>query len=103
MMSTNETARSKFQPGQIVATPGAIEAMRASGQNAQDFLGRHLRGDWGDLDDEDRRMNDEALSDRSRLLSAYATKQGVKLWIITEAVGDDSMRLCTTILKPEEY
>jgi hypothetical protein len=37
------------------------------------------------------------------LLSAYATKQGVELWIITEAVGDDSMRPCTTILKPEEY
>jgi hypothetical protein len=103
MMSTNKTARSKFQPGQIVATPGAIEAMRASGQNAQDFLSRHLRGDWGDLDDEDRKLNDEALTDGSRLLSAYATRKDVKLWVITEAVGDDGMRLCTTILKPEEY
>ena len=102
-MNPNKNPRTKFLPGQIVATPGAIEAMRASGQNAHDFLGRHLRGDWGDLDDEDRRMNDEALIDGSRLLSAYTTTKGVKLWIITEAVGDDGRRTSTCVLLPEEY
>jgi hypothetical protein len=102
-MSLHENVQAKFQPGEIVATPGAIEAMRASGQNAQDFLGRHLRGDWGDLDDEDRKLNDEALIDGSRLLSAYATKQGDKLWVITEAVGDDGRRAATTLLLPSEY
>ncbi len=102
-MSTNENVQVKFRPGQIVVTPGAIEAMRASGQNVQDFLGRHLRGDWGDLDDEDRKLNDEAVGDGSRLLSSYVTKANTKLWIITEAVGDDGRRASTCVLLPEEY
>ena len=102
-MSLNETARAKFHPGQIVATPGAIEAMRASGQNAQDFLVRHLRGDWGDLDDEDRKLNDEALIDGSRLLSSYVTKANTKLWIITEAIDDEGLRASSCLLIPEEY
>ena len=92
-MSLNETARAKFHPGQIVATPGALEAIRASGQTPEVFLGAHLEGHWGgELCEEDRRLNDEALIDGSRLLSAYKTLRGSKLWIITEAEGDDGRR-----------
>jgi hypothetical protein len=100
MMSLNEI---KFQPGRIVATPGALESLRVSGHSPHDFLARHLRGDWGDLDDEDRNMNDAALIDGSRLLSAYVTNKGERLWIITEAVGGDGRRYCTTILRSSEY
>ena len=61
-MSSTQTARAKFNPGQIFATPGALEAMRASGQSPQVFLGAHLEGYWGgELDEEDHRLNDEAL------------------------------------------
>ena len=103
-MSLNETTRAKFHPGQIVATPGALEAIRASGQSPEVFLGAHLEGYWGgDLCEEDRRLNDEALIDGSRLLSAYRTLRGEKLWIITEAVGDDGRRASTCLLLPEEY
>jgi hypothetical protein len=102
-MALNETKRPRFSLGQVVATPGALEEIRDAGQSTADFLARHAACDWGDLDEEDRCLNDEALIDGSRLLSAYTTKGGVKLWIITEAVGDDSKRPCTTILKPEEY
>ena len=103
-MSLNETARAKFNPGQIVATPGALEVIRASGQTPEVFLGAHLEGYWGgDLCEEDRLLNDEALIDGSRLLSAYKTLRGEKLWIITEAEGDDGRRYSTTILRPEEY
>ena len=103
-MSLIETARAKFHPGQIVATPGALEAIRASGQTPEVFLGAHLEGHWGgELCEEDRRLNDEALIDGSRLLSAYSTLRNVKLWIITEAVGDDGRRAASTILLPEEY
>ncbi len=102
-MSAIETSRPKFLPGQVVATPGAIEAMEASGQQPSDFLDRHLEGDWGDLDSEDKSLNDEALIDGSRLLSAYKTTRGVKLWVITEAVGDDGRRASTCILTPAEY
>ena len=104
MMTTIETTRAKFNPGQIVATPGALEAMRASGQSPEVFLGAHLEGYWGgDLCEVDRLLNDEALIDGSRLLSAYRTLRGEKLWVITEAADDLGRRYSTTILLPDEY
>lgn len=101
MSGTNTTP--KFHLGQIVATPGALEALDASDQSPADFLARHARGDWGDLSEEDRRLNDEALIDGSRLLSAYKTIKGVKVWIVTEAADDEGHRAATTLLLPDEY
>jgi hypothetical protein len=49
---------SKFGPGSVVATPGALEAFRASGESPLTFLQRHLAGDWGDLDEHDTRENE---------------------------------------------
>jgi hypothetical protein len=102
-MSVNGTSRPKFLPGRIVGTPGALAALQSSGQSPLEFLSRHLRGDWGDLDEEDRNLNDLALIDGSRLLSAYVTSKGEKIWIITEAVDDDGHRAATTILLAAEY
>jgi hypothetical protein len=82
----------EFDPGQFVATPGALEALKEAGQVPGELLSRHLRGDWGDLCDEDRRLNDLALQDGSRLLSAYQTRAGQRIWIITEAQDDDGHR-----------
>jgi len=96
MVSQSRTAR--FILGQVVATPGALEAMKESGESPTVFLDRHVGGDWGEVCQEDWRLNDEALSDGSRLLSLYTTKAGAKLWIITEAD-----RSSTTILLPSEY
>lgn len=93
----------KFDPGQIVATPGALEAMSAAGQQPGEFLARHLRGDWGPVNDEDKALNDSALIDGSRILSSYVTKTGVRLWIITEAADDDGRRASSCLLLPEEY
>lgn len=93
----------RFEPGRIVATPDALEALKVAGQGPGEFLSRHLRGDWGDLDEEDRKMNDEALTDGSRILSSYTTKAGTKLWIISEAEGDAGRRDSTCILLPENY
>jgi hypothetical protein len=39
----------------------------------------------GDLSDEDRKENDYSLEHGFRLLSAYRTHAGDKLWIITES------------------
>lgn len=93
----------KFAPGQIVATPGAIETLQAAGQQPIEFLRRHLAGDWGDVDEDDKALNDSALIDGSRLLSAYETKAGTRLWVITEAVGDDNRRASTCLLLPSDY
>ena len=103
-MSRQETTKPKFALGQVVATPGAIEAMRDSGQSPEVFLGAHNEGYWGgDLCVEDRQLNEVALIDGSRLLSAYRTLRGERIWIITEAIGEDGRRSATTILLPEEY
>jgi hypothetical protein len=101
-MSQSETTK-KFGLGRIVATPGAIHAMLAAGQSADEFLCRHACGQWGDLDDEDKALNDAALVDGSRLMSAYTTRPGVRIWVITEAVNDVGLRYETTLLLPEEY
>jgi hypothetical protein len=102
-VSLNETTKAKFHPGQIVVTHGALDALQDAGQQLHEFLVRHLSGDWGDLDQEDRSLNDAAVIDGSRILSAYTTRKGERLWIITEAADDEGRRLATTILKPEDY
>ena len=103
-MTYDATKAAKFHPGRIVATPGALEAIRASGQSPEIFLAAHLEGYWGgDLCDEDRLLNDEALIDGSRLLSAYRTLRGERIWIITEAAGDNGWRASTCLLRPEDY
>lgn len=43
----------KFDPGQIVATPAALSAIRSSGQTPTEFLRKHVNGDWGTLDGHD--------------------------------------------------
>jgi hypothetical protein len=108
-MNTASTPnRPKFSLGQIVATPGALEALQQAGQTPHEFLSRHVRGDWGDVCPEDAALNDQALQDGSRLLSAYrlkdgTKKDGTKIWVITEAADDDGHRAATTLLLPEEY
>jgi hypothetical protein len=86
-----------------VATPGALEALAKAGQTPLEFLRRHARGDWGDVCPEDSALNDEALRDGSRVFSAYSLKTGERLWIITEAAGDDGQRPSTCLLLPDEY
>lgn len=93
-----QVVKPKFPIGRVVATPGALEALEESGQSPFEFLSKHLAGDWGIVDAEDRQANDDALIHGERLLSAYLTTKGTKLWVITEA---DRSSSC--LLLPEEY
>jgi hypothetical protein len=95
--------RTTLPLGQVAATPGAIEAMEQSGQTPGFFLSRHAAGDWGEVDAEDWGLNDQAVRDGSRVLSAYRTLKGKKLWVITEAADDAGNRAATTLLLPDEY
>ena len=88
----------KFPLGEIVASPGALGALKGSEQSPFEFLSRHANGDWGDVDSEDWELNDRALSEGTRLLSAYRTQRDERIWVITEAD-----RSVTTLLLPEEY
>ena len=87
-----------FDLGQLVATPGALAALEKTGQNAMEFLSRHVRGDWGNLPKEDKDENHLSLERGFRILSSYRTAAGDKIWVITEAD-----RSHTTLLLPEEY
>ena len=98
-----KAASPRFPLGQVVGTPGALEALEESGQTPEFFLDRHARGDWGEVGKEDWQANDLALKDGSRLLSAYRTLKGAKIWIITERIDDDGNRAATTLLLPDEY
>ena len=95
-----------FQTGQIVASRGVYDLACQNAdfaQFVQKSLNRHVKGDWGDVGDEDKETNNQALKQGTRLLSAYNddrfTEHGVAaIWIITEAD-----RSSTTILFPDEY
>ena len=87
-----------FTLGQVVATPGALAAIEKSGQQPGEFLARHVRGDWGEVPPEDIKESELSLQHGFRLLSAYHTSAGDKLWVITEAD-----RSSTCILLPKEY
>ena len=103
-MTIHQKPVALFALGQIVATPGAIEA--TTHEHRISCLRRHITGDWGAVCDEDRQSNEDAVRHGSRILSAYPLdpSQPCKgfgdntLWIITEAD-----RSVTTFLLPSEY
>ena len=104
MIMSQNGSSPKFALGkQVVATPGALEALEASGQSPQEFISRHLRLEKGELGDEDHALNAEAVEHGSRILSSFKTAKGKRIWVISEAADDCGQRAATTILRPEEY
>ncbi|MCK9987915.1 MAG: hypothetical protein AzoDbin1_04387 [Azoarcus sp.] len=72
----NLASQARFSPGQVVMTAGVDELVRQGRLDPSPYLRRHLHGDWGDLDDSDRRQNDAALkSGEDRLFSSYQVNQ----------------------------
>ncbi len=97
-MNMAQQKNPRFNLGQTVATPGAIEALQQANVSATSLLVRHQQGDWGDLCEEDVAENNFALSRKLRLFSSYQLTESTKIWVITEAD-----RSVTTLLLPEDY
>ncbi len=95
---TKTENKTLFDLGQTVMTIGAKDALEESNQQPFEFIKLHQSGDWGSVGKEDKQENEFSLKNGFRLLSAYRTAKGEKLWIITEAD-----RSITTILLPSEY
>jgi hypothetical protein len=93
-----ESAR--FPTGHLMFTCGVQAAVADGLFNPATYIRRHFAGDWGELDESDRRMNETALHNGDRLFSSYDIDAGseTRLWIITEAD-----RSVTTLLFPSEY
>lgn len=92
----------KFELGQVVMTMGVHNTIQEDKEFAKfvakSFV-RHCNGDWGDLDEEDKALNDLGLKNGDdRLFSKYTDDNGESIYIITE--WD---RSATTILYPDEY
>ena len=91
----------KFELGQVLMTRGINDKVASDGEFAK-FVSksftRHCNGDWGDLYEEDKEMNESALANNNdRLFSRY-DYNGETIYIITE--WD---RSATTILFANEY
>lgn len=103
----------KFNGGQLVATA----AVKYIAEKVDPFLTfmkgcitRHYHGDWGDVDDDDRKVNEDSLKLGERVFSVYKIPSELlkdipeeysldtKIWIITERD-----RSVTTVLLPSEY
>ena len=87
-----------FELGAVTATPAGLAAVRRSGQSYWSFIARHLAGDWGNVDADDRAANNRAVEAGERLLSSYTTTLGEELWVLSEAD-----RSATTLLLPSDY
>lgn len=80
-----------------------IAESKAFSKFVWDSLKRFRHKDWGELDEEDKKMNDEAIESGERIVASYkfeATKEdnAQKIYIIME-YG----HTITTILFPSEY
>ena len=97
---TRASTRELFNPGRIVVTRGADEQFSPGEQRRA--LDRHIQGDWGFVDAEDERANNNALLDGSQLLSVYNFGDRT-LWIISDREISSGRRPTTTLLLPSEY
>jgi gas vesicle protein len=95
-----------FDAGQIFTSERVYDLAYQNSEFTQFIeksLNRHLKGDWGDVNNHDKQTNDQALKQGGSLRSAYNnerfTPKGVStIWIIT-----DADRSATTILFPDDH
>jgi hypothetical protein len=100
--------RVDFSLGHVCTTPGirhAIDEGLLDSAFVRNCLAKHARGDWGDVSEDGRIQNEEALAGGWRIFSVYRTAEvdDGKIWIITDAADDGGHREATTILLPSEY
>lgn len=86
-----------FNLGRVVGTQAALALLEQHNLSPMQFLERHVAGNFGDLCNEDKESNNEAIWNGERILSSYHVGDK-KLWLITEAD-----RSSTTLLISSEY
>lgn len=85
-----------FKLGQLVCTNQVNEKLGVF--KASSYVTKHVTGDFGDLTENDKKFNREAIKNGDdRIFSAYETEAG-RIYVITE-----SDRSVTTVLFADEY
>jgi hypothetical protein len=71
METEQRLADRKFHLGGLSMTRGAQWALLENNVTPTDYLARHVRGDWGDVSDNDRAENEFAIGRELRIWSVY--------------------------------
>lgn len=85
----------KFSSGQIVITRRADSVLPP--HDVLQCLLRHFNGDWGEVDELSRRINEDAVHRGGRVLSRYKSSDGTRFWIFTDMDHSE-----TLVLLPED-
>lgn len=88
----------RFHLGRVLMTRGVNALVQSGRFDPATLLRKHVCGDWGDLCDDDKAINDRSVNNGGRLMSSYRVEDGLTIWIVTEAG-----RSVTTLLLPSEY
>jgi hypothetical protein len=73
-----------FTLGENFQRPRVALLMQSLGINPASLFLLHVTGDWGDVSNDQRRVNEEAVREGGRILSAYG--KGIRrIYVITEA------------------
>ena len=81
-------AEKYIEGGWVLATPKALAALTEAELELMDVLARHLVGDWGDIGEEERLLNDLAVVHGQRITSAYQLPTGQEIWVVTASHRD---------------
>lgn len=95
-----------FNLGKVVCTATLNNIMSENKQFANEVMSalqRYCNKDWGDLCEEDKQTNEDALQypDDLYLLASYKTCKG-KIYIITERISENAGDNATTLCFPDE-
>lgn len=95
-----------FNLGKVVCTATLNNAMSENKQFASEVMSalqKYCNKDWGDLCEEDKQINEDALQypDDLYLLAAYKTCKG-KIYIITNRISENAGDNATTLCFPDE-
>ena len=94
-LGPEESSEERLEVGRVVTTSAVARSL--SPFEIFELVGRHVRGDWGTLGEEDMQANRVAIREGERVLSRYRTcVQDV--YVITEYD-----RSVTTVLFVDEY
>lgn len=81
-----------FDPGEVGITPAAATLCSVDWSS---LLDRHLKGDWGDLNEDDRNENDLSSAMGFRVVSCYDTVAG-RVAVVTDKENAKGRRERTT-------